>query len=516
MDGSGQDAPYLALSPAWASPASSQATPRPLTFALLSCLGQNGIQDVLGHADYSYHFVREAFRPILGRIGESVLVADPAEVDAIGTDANARGRDCVALSFAPPHRTPLGLRCPTIPVFAWEFSTLPDEAWAGDERNDWRCVFARTGRAITLSSHTAAVVRAAMGEDYPVAAIPAPVWEQFASVGAQMPARPWNPGTTLRLRGAVLDSAALALVPGGTLPEIPAPPAPEPPPAAAVPDIVPDPMSEPAPLTVPARRWGLRGPLPAWHAPVNAQPIPIPEPEPLPPPAPPLPEALDAQLDLRGVVYVSVFNPADGRKNWFDLVTAFCWAFRDTPDATLVLKMVHTSRAVWQGTLLLLLSQLSPFRCRVVALDGYLDEAAYAALVGSASYYVNASKCEGLCLPLLEFMAAGRPAIAPRHTAMLDYVDESCAFVVRSGIEHNVWPHDPRDLFRTLRHRIEWDSLRAAYQESYRVAKSAPGGAMDRYRAMGRAASERVRAHGSAPVVEQLLRSFLLCPETAA
>jgi hypothetical protein len=46
-------------------------------------------------------------------------------------------------------------------------------------------------------------------------------------------------------------------------------------------------------------------------------------------------------LLLDGVVYTAIFCPMDGRKNWFDMICAFCWALRDMPDATLVLKLTH-------------------------------------------------------------------------------------------------------------------------------------------------------------------------------
>ena len=47
------------------------------------------------------------------------------------------------------------------------------------------------------------------------------------------------------------------------------------------------------------------------------------------------------ETEVDGVIYVSVFNPQDGRKNWHRLITAFCWAFREIDDATLVLKITH-------------------------------------------------------------------------------------------------------------------------------------------------------------------------------
>ncbi len=122
--------------------------------------------------------------------------------------------------------------------------------------------------------------------------------------------------------------------------------------------------------------------------------------EPIPPAEPEHPPALLPDVDqhqqvvVDGVVYVSVFNPLDGRKNWHHLITAFCWAFRDTSDATLVLKMTQSDLTTYHVELLTLLSQLSPFACRVIALHGYLDAAEYARLYGAASYYVNASRCE--------------------------------------------------------------------------------------------------------------------------
>ena len=59
---------------------------------------------------------------------------------------------------------PLGLACPTIPVFAWEFDSIPTETWFGEPFQDWRYVLKKTGRAITHSKFAVGAVRAAMGE----------------------------------------------------------------------------------------------------------------------------------------------------------------------------------------------------------------------------------------------------------------------------------------------------------------------------------------------------------------
>ena len=41
--------------------------------------------------------------------------------------------------------------------------------------------------------------------------------------------------------------------------------------------------------------------------------------------------AKQVELSLDGVIYTSVFNPYDGRKNWRDMIGAFCATFRDSP-----------------------------------------------------------------------------------------------------------------------------------------------------------------------------------------
>ena len=79
-------------------------------------------------------------------------------------------------------------------------------------------------------------------------------------------------------------------------------------------------------------------------------------------------------------------------------------------------------------------------------------------------YWCDTSK--RLCMPLMEFMSAGVPAIAPDHTAMADYITTDNAFIVRGTREHNVWPHDPEQMFRTMRYRIEWDSIVEAFEDA--------------------------------------------------
>src|SRR5207237_7148244 len=57
-------------------------------------------------------------------------------------------------------------------------------------------------------------------------------------------------------------------------------------------------------------------------------------------------------------------------------------------------------------------------RCRLVFVTSYLSEPQMVELAQASTYYVNAARAEGSCLPLQHFLAAGRPGIAPGHTAL--------------------------------------------------------------------------------------------------
>lgn len=479
-----------------------------MIFILYSGIDERSIGSSLGLPEYSYFFVLKSYRKALERLGQVVHAKSLDEVDRFYSVFNAAGLDCLFLSFNPPHKTPVGLQCPTCPVFAWEAGSIPSEVWDGDERNDWRTVFRQHGQAICLSEHTAAIVRSEMGEDFPILALPTPLWESFEESRGRISLSPINSGTSLSIRGLIMDSRAMAL-----RPELPPPPPPPPPP--------------PGRKTLRYRLWVIRQHLMAIYHEALIDLLPVwlrlpfhhllrgaarllrkPRVAAASEPPPPLPEAGDGTLrtQLNGVVYTSVLNPKDGRKNWANILTAFCWAFRDTDDATLVLKMSQKDLSTYEPELLDLLQRLSPFRCRVVVLHGYLDDAEYEALIAGSSYYVNASLSEGLCLPLMEFLCCGKPVIAPRHTAMEDYLDDSMGFVLDCTQEHSVWPHDERRLYRALRYRPKWKSLEQAYRESYRVAKEEP----QHYAEMSTHARQRMQNYCALPPITDKLGRFLM------
>jgi len=435
---------------------------------------EDTIRGRLGTPDYSYYFVLREFLPVLDRLGTVLTVGDSetewdslgevtavyepaAVIDAIFALCRRVGEPCVFLSFAPPHRTILSLQCPTVPVFAWEFQDLPCETWEGDERHDWRFVLKQLPVAVTHSTFAERVVRSALGELYDVQAIPAPVWDRFAPLREPENSPPDLSSARLTLRTTATDSRTLNL-------------------SGRPPDGAAEPLAGSTAFAFD----------PDASAPSDRQPA-------------------HAALVLDGVVYTAIFNPADGRKQWRDMIRCFCIALSRHSDATLVLKLTHGGWSRTRMAMIRELVQSSPFECRVVLLEGFLNDVEYAALLRRSTYALSVSSGEGQCLPLMEYMSAGKPAVAARHTGMQDYVDEDNAFPVETSLEPCAWPQDPRPRYRTFRHRINAESLMQAFRESYRVAKKDP----ERYARMSSHAVAALREHCSQAVVETRLRAVL-------
>jgi hypothetical protein len=594
-----------------------QATPPRLNFVLYTARPGTAIAATLGMPEYSYVFVMRGYRQILRRFGTVHVVHDPTVVDGIHDACLARGESCVMLSFAPPQSTPLGLRCPTIPVIAWEFSSIP-EGWGGDAREDWRLVLRQTGRAITISQFATRALLSGMGADFPVLTIPTPVWDRLAQLRAALekPDAPRAGGpVTLQLDGFAWDSRVAKLSLDMRAPPFPSPNKPDVAPAFSVRgarfslanasfeaelkmrenqlreeaalqaaeqaqlaaaadrarrsargrlrttmklgrewyrqvarDDVPLPVRRAftaagrvawalraaplSPATPPLRITSDEPGVPAAESPATAQARDLPnqaaarapsgryqaapDAEPLPMPelavfAPDPRPALHREpenattVQSEGVIFTAVLSPKDGRKNWQDILTAFIAAFRTTRDATLILKMIGADANYWWWEFHTIVKALPPFECRVLVLSGYLDDREYGKLIAATHFVVNASLAEGQCLPLVEFMSAGRPAIAPLHTAMLDYITPANAVIVSSAVEFCSWPHDPRNHLITTRHRVEWSSIRDCFAEAYRIARLDP----ERYAAMAVEAAASVRGYCADDVLGPKLAAFL-------
>lgn len=155
---------------------------------------------------------------------------------------------------------------------------------------------------------------------------------------------------------------------------------------------------------------------------------------------------------------------------------------------------------VWQT-----IEHLSPFNCRIVILHGFLETESYKELIRGTTYIVNNAVGEGQCLPLVEFMSAGVPAIAPNHTAMRDYVFGSNSIVLEHSKVWTSWSHDSRLLYRCFSFPVIWESLRDAFLESYEIATSD----FAKYESMSSNARSTLESVYSARIAGEALIDFM-------
>lgn len=488
-----------------------------MKFLIYSEVSASKIASSLGLSEYSYYFVLKEFLPVLKSLGEVVVIDNPKrQVDKLYRKAKAIGESCFFLSFTPVHKTQLKLLCPTIPVFAWEFDSIPCEYWLGERNQDWRLGLANSGRAITHSSLTITAINEAMGNDYPIVSIPAPVWDKYALFRQ----RQISPNKVVARQvkvcaGVVIDTHNVSqapYMPNEEAVAIAVTAAREQEASARRVELPRTRQETLGRITYryllewcrvvgrdqlhswlhQGKRRLLRRSIPDVKAAVHE-------------PLSPILQLNDHTLELSGVVFTALFNPYDGRKNWADMLTAFCTAFRDKDDATLVFKLGSTEYLSVMNVMLVTLARLPKFRCRIVLLQGFLEGESFEALIECTSFAVNASYGEGQCLPLMEFLSCGRPAVSPRHSAMADYIDEDVAFVIDSWLDATYWPHDPRQAYRTCRHQVDWTSLVNAYKAAYVCATENP----DRYAQMSRNAVERMQMHCSQQVARERVMAFL-------
>lgn len=685
-------------------------------------LHSGNIQSSLGAADYSYYFVMQRFLPLLREFGEVEVLAEPPDDELVAS--YLKEDECIYFAFTPPDKATGPTLCPVVPVFAWEYSTIPDEAFKYP-RDNWVEDLRATGQAITHSSFAAEVVRKQLGQDYDIAAIPAPLWDACAQLREQRAGARTLGLEGLALNCKVIDSSNYDITNTSVRPKsgtagerarsLAAPWNDEPlafsfargesgPTLVGFNDAEPwgvwsrsgypwlmldQSIEGPVELEITVRGYAhnIDEPLGielggstayllltdslathvlqmqvssaanflAFHG-VSKRAVGMDDPrdigfglaslklrrlpEAVDSPAPLVLEFSDQDLELEGfhqpepagawtaqsrctvhlpqtvagdlqlrielfhlvnndgreielrlggrvatltlrgeqglyelllpavgptrflrldklgtgpsgtegdqrqmglglarititpqatgragaglmnmpsrprasrgsrdageVLYTAILNPNDGRKNWEDIITAFVYALRDKPGATLLVKIANEHLQMFFEDIFTFYMRLHPFDCRVVFIHGYLSDEEYQQLVVHSSYIVNASRGEGQCLPLMEFMSSGVPAIAPLNTAMLDYIDPANAFIVKSSPELAYWPHDPRQVYRTYWHRIDWQTLYEAFVASEAVFSKSPRV----YRDMCAAATASLQGFCSMAVARSRLQEF--------
>ncbi len=437
----------------------------------------------IGQQAYSYWFVYRAFAPLLERWGCTIEITRPeSRLDYALWRARAQNLEPMHLSFLPLHVTYLTAHAANIGFPFWEFPDLPSATIANNSRNNWKRIADRMALLMTASRFTRdTFVRA--GVKTPIHVVPVPIQPAYFDVPK------WEAGQCVRLNCPCYifpqKATQKKLVSAGSDPWAP--------PADGGPGFfsqakrtykgyirpkLPKPLDRC--LTTLTRAAKI-----AYLASKEAS---TDEFEKTP------------HLDLSGIVYTSVMNPFDPRKNWGDLITGFLLAMKDREDATLVIKLAvgeQLEAVALEGILGYYQSLGIDHRCKMILITDYLSDAQMLELTRASTYYLCTSHAEGACLPLQDFAAAGRPGIAPLHTAMRDYFRDDFGFVVASHPEPTYFPHDPEKRLGTSWERLVWQSLYQQLRTSYEVAKADRTG----YRAMSVRGRERMADYASLEAV---------------
>ncbi len=406
----------------------------------------------LSSCGYSYDFVAAALNPFLREWGDVVEVANPErDLDRVLAQLAQQGRQALHVCVRALQHMHLTRLAPNVAVPCVEFPDVPDHAFDGNPRNDWLRVANACAMSMVAGPFAARTLTQA-GVKTPVTIVPIPNPPEYFEVPRWQPLRRTEleiPGYELPQQFATddvrpCDNADL-MTPGAFSPELPS-------------------------WRQAAARWyreSLRARLPrrvdrsltaawqAWRVKPNRF-------------------KKSPRLSLSGIVYTSIFAPLDPRKNWGDLLSGFLLGLGDAEDVTLVLKLVtrdsHATAAVLEHYQSLDLRH----RCKLIVIDSFLSHQQMLALAAATTYYVTTTRAEGICLPLMNYLAAGRPAVSPRHTAIGDYFDSSVGFVVDSHPEPTAWSHDESRRCRSSWQRLVWPSLVEQLQRSARLARSSP------------------------------------------
>jgi len=139
-------------------------------------------------------------------------------------------------------------------------------------------------------------------------------------------------------------------------------------------------------------------------------------------------------------IYISVLNPEDDRKNMNAMFRGFYYYHQQNPNSILLVKLVTSLKrydmdpaAMMNKLLIHKFTDRNILQSSAILLiPDYLSSEQMDTLYQAADFYLCTSVAEGQNLPLLEAMSNGVVPISPRHTAMLDYLDNDNSVEITS------------------------------------------------------------------------------------
>lgn len=223
-----------------------------------------------------------------------------------------------------------------------------------------------------------------------------------------------------------------------------------------------------------------------------------------------LPEIVGQRFrGVRPRVFISVFNPADWRKNAGALLRAFLAFNQHHRDTILILKFVsdpslgYTEHLLDHHIRIRMHEMHFAFSYAIWVTDEFLPAATYGELLRCADFYLCTSFCEGQNLPLLEAMNCGVVPVSVNHTAMADYLDDSNAIVIPSRLsDFDIHESSARRI-----HGARWfEASEADVMRALIAAANLPETA---YRALSAAARRTVQDRFAQRAVARLVQARL-------
>lgn len=169
----------------------------------------------------------------------------------------------------------------------------------------------------------------------------------------------------------------------------------------------------------------------------------------------PVPEDIrplgDVLYEYKGsVIFFSILNPGDERKQIKLMLTAFQMALNKKPNMILIIKLVIDNIFTTVGNIQEILRVRYRFEGqsdRIFFIGDTLTYGQMADLMQTANFYLCTSSTEGLNLPMIEAMSQGLVPISSRATAMADYIHEENAIIIENekslteGMYHFLYDH---------------------------------------------------------------------------
>jgi hypothetical protein len=398
----------------------------------------------------SYDITAQRFVPLLSRWGEVIQVARVTEpLEAAAQDARRRGLQPIHVCFGACQDMVFTSSAPNAIVTVWEYPDVPGEAFDGNPQNNWTATANRCDLILVVGDFTAEALRRA-GVRTPIRIVPTPTPDDYFAVP------PWRVDRRVRI------ACSAYVFPNADAPADERWDAPDPvgPVAAARLGRLAQSLRRvwqeqgerfSPPLLAGGIRWlASRLRTDRWRTYLRS--------------------CRREAVDLSGVVYTSIFSTGDTRENWQDLLTGFVSAFHDREDATLVVELAACERARVEQILDFYRGVGLSHRCKIVFITDFSATDQTFALARASTYYLTATRAEGNCLPLLNYLAAGRPGVAACHSAIGDYFGDYVGLTIPWQPEPAPWPQDSRARLKTTWARLDWAALVERLRESYALA----------------------------------------------